>query len=684
MAFRLFSSDSLPESDITAFGSGTDFRSIHTTTEVDVNEPVFDATPLTESEDEDHEDEPLVFMPGTQAPPSSPADPDHTVQAIVVSVDDETSSESSKDDDDFKSDEDSSEDGLTLDISFYRNHANSRAFSIVETPRDQEPSEADGVCLETPSLSSPDDVHSDALSDSSLGEGSEEIVIYLETDPPYWKGIFRFLALDIIHGDNVPLISDYCTITEGADDEFFFGSVYGNVRPFLDDDIIIECRDNVNLACDPCFEVVLPGYYTFTIKRSQLMRSAELSDFFYSDAYVEGAAMKLTFHLDPKAAWGIVSTYLVWEPDTYTKDNIIHRLTLRSSMQTRWIILIRTYKLARSLSLLSLVEALFDVLLSCEQRLLPHHLVPLARIVFGKGQGYEKITVLQNWVIKHLRSSLEGHRIFKHLYKSDDFMDVLRSPDTTDTLREAWMKIQELKKIEIDGIRVLGRPTSSLAGLELLDMLDSLVMKETHRRALQDENAGQDVSPKNNDATRVGEVVVGHDHLSARGQDTSGDSSQQTLPRVSYKAATLCGLDDNFSERLAAESRPMGPVQPLSTGKALPKVPDPAQEGPRGVVVPPGFNDPPPNIWGLPCLGLAGSPENEPVGGDGPSEPGPSPGAQDPLTHQPRPTLDPNGKARAVLGINSASPVKKGMKKSASMMIFGMLTGMKGKEPDKH
>lgn len=172
--------------------------------------------------------------------------------------------------------------------------------------------------------------------------------------------------------------------------------------PATDDDTLtIKCQD-------PQDDVGR----SFNMKRSSLLRSPSLNEFFRSEDYLHGCKMTLTFE-DPAACFHILKTYLDEGPDCYTKTRLRIYITLHYKMMDRFVILGKLYLLAKRLALGGLMNIAYENIVEGEQSITPPICFAMAGLVYDPKAEFDK--PLKDWCLKHVG----GH--FFALYDMDDW-----------------------------------------------------------------------------------------------------------------------------------------------------------------------------------------------------------------------------------------------------------------------
>ena len=148
------------------------------------------------------------------------------------------------------------------------------------------------------------------------------------------------------------------------------------------------------------------------MRRSALLRSPTLIEFFRSEDYLHGCKMLLTFE-DPAACIQIVKNYLDEGPDCYTKTRLKVHVTLRYKMIDRFVVLVKLYILAQKLALGGLMDIAYENIVEGEQSITPPICFAMTALAYEPEVGVDKS--LKDWCLK-----LVGDHFFA-LYDMDEW-----------------------------------------------------------------------------------------------------------------------------------------------------------------------------------------------------------------------------------------------------------------------
>lgn len=168
------------------------------------------------------------------------------------------------------------------------------------------------------------------------------------------------------------------------------------------------------------------------------MHSGWFVDWFDSSHYLARAGMKITWPHDPIACWEMAKSYMQDGQDRFGNNQITRYVCTKFLLHSRFIVLVRLYKLAHVLDLFGLMDRAYAVLVEMEHLISPPNVLTLARYIFGGKEHCGNILCLRKlclkWIGKH----------YDWLLNSKQWGKVLE--DAVPELGKQWMRIIDMKK----------------------------------------------------------------------------------------------------------------------------------------------------------------------------------------------------------------------------------------------
>ena len=156
---------------------------------------------------------------------------------------------------------------------------------------------------------------------------------------------------------------------------------------------------------------------SITVRREVLEGSEALFRYFASEFYLSNVQVTLTFPYDPLIAFEIVLQYLSSEPEPIAIQHLKKKVMILRIAE-RVPALLRLYRLANGLRLWRLCILAIEVLVQFEEQIAGPNILTIARIVFGRNNGFQTLFPLKKWCIKliaqhyeYLRTSIEWRKL---------------------------------------------------------------------------------------------------------------------------------------------------------------------------------------------------------------------------------------------------------------------------------
>ena len=174
------------------------------------------------------------------------------------------------------------------------------------------------------------------------------------------------------------------------------------------------------------------------IARSHLMHSRWFVRWFNSPYYLARCGMKVTWQRDPIACWELAKSYMEEGRDQFGSSQITMYMSTRFRLAERFIVLVRLYKLARTLELSGLMDDALTVLRQTEDLISPANVIILARYIFNSEDHCENMPYPRKWCLKLVSKHYDW------LSKSYQWADCIVS--SVPELAQQWNKITANKK----------------------------------------------------------------------------------------------------------------------------------------------------------------------------------------------------------------------------------------------
>ena len=136
------------------------------------------------------------------------------------------------------------------------------------------------------------------------------------------------------------------------------------------------------------------------------MHAGWFVDWFDSTHYLARAGMKVTWPHDPIACWDMAKSYMQDGQDRFGSNQITTYVCTNFLLHSRFIVLIRLYKLAHVLDLYGLMDRAYAVLVEMEHLISPPNVLTIARYIFGSKEHCVNILCLRKWCLKWIGKTL--------------------------------------------------------------------------------------------------------------------------------------------------------------------------------------------------------------------------------------------------------------------------------------